>query len=144
MALDRTTQSTPSDVISPLIASLNALSTMHNATYCRVCLSKSHKTSQCIYIPEDKRKIFMRFLNSNFKQLPTRADPANDQSSRGGFRDRNRSFRGSTSQEAKVSTLAPRNTTCTQQPALEEPKNEVRGPCQAPLTIESLTGRHRH
>lgn len=78
--LDTTTQSTPLSTTSSLIASLNALSTMDNAAYCRVCLSKNHKTSQCIFIPEEKRQLFKHVHDSNIKQLPARADRTNNRS----------------------------------------------------------------
>lgn len=50
-----------------LMASLDALSTMNNAAYCRVRLSKSHKTSKCTFIPEGKRKAVVSFPDINFK-----------------------------------------------------------------------------
>lgn len=65
IALDTTTQSTPSEAISSLIASLDALSTMDDAAHCRVCLSKNHMTSQISFITKNKRKASRRFRDFN-------------------------------------------------------------------------------
>lgn len=55
------------DVLSLLVASLDALSTMDNAAYYRVCFSRNHKTSQCTFIPQEKKYAFTCFCDANFK-----------------------------------------------------------------------------
>lgn len=66
------TQSTPTNAISTLIASFDALLTMDSTASCRRCLYTNHKTSQCPSISEDRRQVFTRFRDSKFKLLPTR------------------------------------------------------------------------
>lgn len=77
-ALDTTAQLTPSNTISLLIASLDALLATDSAVYSRVCLSRNHKSSHCNFGPEDKRRVFRPFRCSDFKELPTRKDCAID------------------------------------------------------------------
>lgn len=80
LALDTTTYRTLLDAISSMIASLDALSTMNNTGYCKVCLFKNNKMSQCSFILENKPQIFGRFRDSNHKQLPTRTERTNPRS----------------------------------------------------------------
>lgn len=142
VTLDATTQSTPADAVSLLIASLDALSTTDNVDYCRLCLSKNHKTLQCTFILEDNLKVISCLFDSNFKQLPTQADRTNDRSGRGGLCNKSRSYGGNISQETMVFMSDPENSFGPQQPALEGQKNQVRRPRQAPPIFGNLTNCH--
>lgn len=78
MVLDTTTKPTLSDAIYSLIVSLDAFSTMEEAAYSRVCLSKSLNLSHCTFIHENECHVFTHFRNANFKRLPTRRGRIND------------------------------------------------------------------
>lgn len=71
-----------SDELSLLVVRLNALLTMTNVAFCRVCMSRNHKTSQCSFIQKIKRDAFTSFCNANIQQLSTRAMRGNERSDR--------------------------------------------------------------
>lgn len=68
-----------------LIAKLNVLSTKDNAAYCRVYFSKNQKTSNCGFLPKEKRNASTSFRVANFKQLPARSLPVSFRSGQKGY-----------------------------------------------------------
>lgn len=55
--------------LSSRIASLDALSTVHNAAYCRVCLFRNQNISKRIAISANNRFFFTCFRSVNFNRL---------------------------------------------------------------------------
>lgn len=78
MALEATSQWKSSDAIPLLLTSLDRMSPMHDAVYCRVCLPENNRTLPCSIIQVDKRQVFRYICGSTFKQFSTRTDRTND------------------------------------------------------------------
>lgn len=74
IALGTKTQWTPPSAISLLTASIDALQGMYNTAYCKIYLSKNHKTLQCCFFPKEKCQVFARFQGSSLKKLSTSTD----------------------------------------------------------------------
>lgn len=87
-------QSSPesSGELSLLSASEDALSTMENTVYSRVCLCQNHKTSQCTLLCSKMINTFMSFWKTDYWRFPTRSSRQIDRSDWKGFCSRSRNY----------------------------------------------------
>lgn len=98
------------DASSLLVVCLKILSTMANAAYCRVCLSKNHKKSQCTFIKGESRNASTSCCNANTEQVQKCPTFGRDRSGQAAFRNRYRPYRHRSSYETKVSTTTQGNS----------------------------------